>query len=199
MLINRALQHIESIRVLTERGLYGDSFVLVRSLMSDVSMIQYLHFHPELLDLFLTEKQDDYQNNKNFKKAFNETTIEKELVDKGLPPFSLSFQALSKASHASSFGSQLYGSKGEKSSQYYLNYGPKFQPEKALILLDIAAGSFYDLITLVLWHRFHTKEKIDNEGWEKVKVDLEKLKKDVKILANVTLDLVNIYYPKNKE
>ncbi len=56
MLINRSLQHIESMRLLTERGLYGDSFVIMRGLMSDLSMMQYLHFHPELLDLFLNEK-----------------------------------------------------------------------------------------------------------------------------------------------
>jgi len=196
ILINRSVQHIESVRVLAERGLYGDSFVLTRSLMSDIAMMQYLHYHPELLDLFLNEKQDDYQNNKDFKKAFNETAIEKDLVGKGLPSLTSSFQVLSKASHASSFGSQLYGSKGEKNSQYHLNYGPKFQPEKALIFLDIAVGSYYDLVNIILWHRYHAKEEIGNEDWEKVKVDLEKLEKDVKKFANITVSLVNIYYPK---
>lgn len=196
LLINRSVQHIESIRILTERGFYGDSFVLMRSLMSDISMMQYLHYHPELLNLFLNEKQEDYQNNKDFKRAFNETAIEKELVSKGLPPFSSFFQILSKASHASSFGSQLYGSMGEKSSKYHLNYGPKFQSEKALMLLDIVAGSYYELVNLVLWHRYHAKEEIDTEDWEKVKIDIEKLKKDVEIHAKVTLEIINLFFPK---
>ena len=195
ILINRSIQHIESIRILTERGLYGDCFVLTRSLMSNLSMMQYLHHHPELLDLFLKERQEDYQHNKDFKKAFNETTIEKELVEKGLPPFGSAFQVLSKASHASSFGSQLYGSRGKEKGQYYLNYGPKFQPEKALLLMYIVAGSHYDLVNLVLWHCYHAKEEIDTAGWEKVKIDLRKLKKDAEIFSEAALKTVNILWP----
>lgn len=201
MLINRSLQHIESIRLLTERGLYGDSFVIIRSLMSDLSMMQYLHFHPELLDLFLNEKQEDYQTNKEFKKAFSESAVENDLVDRGVTPFGSAFQMLSKASHASAFGSQLYGSRGEKDGQYHLNYGPKFQPEKALMLIDLVTSSHYDLVTNVLWHRYHAKEEIETDAWNKVKDDLRKLKDKVEILTNAAKETIKVLWPeltKNK-
>lgn len=195
LLINRSIQHIESIRLLNERGHYGDSFVLIRSLMSDLSMMQYLHFHPELLDLFLTEKQEDYQTNKDFKKAFNENTIENDLVGRGVQPFGSAFQMLSKASHASSFGSQLYGSRGKKEGQYHLNYGPKFQPEKALMIMDLVASSHYDLINNVLWHRYHSKEDIDTDSWNKVKKNLRDLKRRVETLTEAAKETIRILWP----
>ncbi len=195
LLLNRSIQHIESIRLLTERGLYGNGFVLMRSLMSDLSMMQYLHFHPELLDLFLDEKQEDYQDNREFKRAFNESAMENDLVGRGVVPFGSSFQMLSKASHASSFGSQLYGSRGEKDGQYHLNYGPKFQPEKALMLIDIVTSSHYDLINNVLWHRHHSGEDIDTDDWNKVKSDLRGLRKSVETLTEAAKNTVKTLWP----
>ncbi len=196
LLINRSIQHIESIRLLNERGLYGDSFVLIRSLMSDLSMMQYLHFHPELLDLFLTEKQEDYQINKDFKKAFSENTIENDLISRGVQPFGSAFQMLSKASHASSFGSQLYGSLGEKEGQYHLNYGPKFQPEKSLMIMDLVTSSHYDLINNVLWHRYHSDEDIDTDGWNKIKENLRDLKRRVETLTEAAKETIKVLWPK---
>jgi len=195
LLINRSIQHVESIRLLTERGLYGDSFVLIRSLMSDLSMMQYLHFHPELLDLFLSEKQEDYQANKKFKKAFSESAVENDLVGRGVKPFGTAFQVLSKASHASSFGSQLYGSRGEGEGQYHLNYGPKFQPEKALMLMDLVASSHYDLVNNVLWHRYHSGEDIDMDDWNKVKKDLRDLRRRVKTLTEAAKETIKVLWP----
>ncbi|MFA5831378.1 MAG: hypothetical protein WC878_06110 [Candidatus Paceibacterota bacterium] len=195
MLINRAIQHTESARLLTERGLYGDSFVLTRSLMSDLSMMQYLHFHPNLLDLFLDEKQEDYQKNKEFKTAFNETAIEKDLVGRGVKSFASAFQTLSKASHASSFGSQLYGSMGKKRGQYHLNYGPKFQPEKTLMLMDMFVSSYCDLINNVLWHRYHSKTEIDTDDWRKIKTKLSKLTQNEKIFTEATGKTIKALYP----
>jgi hypothetical protein len=195
LLFNRSIQHIESIRLLTERGLYGDSFVLIRSLMSDSAMMQYLHFHPELVDLFLKENQDDYQENKDFKNAFNEGTLEKELVGKGITSFGSSFKILSKASHASAFGSQLYGSRGKIKGQYHFNYGPKFQAEKALLIIDMIAGSYYDLVSNVLWHRYHSKEDLDSNSWKKVQADLDKLKFDIDVFATAALATIKKMWP----
>lgn len=195
LLINRSIQHIESTHLLNERGLYGDSFVLIRSLMSDLSMMQYLHFHQELLDLFLNERQGDYQTNRDFKKAFSENVIENDLVSRGVKPFGTAFQMLSKASHASSFGSQLYGSRGEKEGQYHMNYGPKFQPEKALMIMDLVASSHYDLINNVLWHRFHSGEDIDTDSWNKVKKDLRNLKRRVETLTEAAKETIKILWP----
>ena len=196
ILINRSVQHTESIRILIERGFYGDSFSLTRNIMSDIAMMQYLHFHQELLDLYINEKQDDYQRDKDFKKAFNETIIEKELVGKGIPSFGSSFKLLSKVSHSSAFGSQLYGSNGKNNNQYHLNYGPKFQPEKALILFNIAISSYYDLVNIVLWHRHHAKEEIETKDWNKVKINLEKLGEEIEVHTKCMSDYIKIFFKK---
>ena len=102
---------------------------------------------------------------------------------------------LSKASHASSFGSQLYGSRGEEEGQYHLNYGPKFQSEKALMLIDLVASSHYDLINNVLWHRYHSDENIDTDGWNKVKKDLKDLKGRVETLTDAVKETIKILWP----
>ena len=195
MLINRAIQHIESIRLLTERGLYGNSFVLIRSLMSDLSMMQYLHYHPEFLDLFLNEGQDEYQANKEFRKNFSESAIEADLVSRGVPPFNTAFQVLSKASHASSFGSQLFGSKGEKKGQYHFNYGPKFEAEKALLLIDLVASGHYDLVTNILFHRHHAKEELSTENWENVKKRINVLKDKILTLTDAVKATITTMFP----
>lgn len=198
LLINRSIQHIESMRLLTERGLYGDSFVLMRCLESDLSMMQYLHFHPELLDLFLNEKQEDYQTNKEFKRMFSEGAVERDLSKRGVTPFGTSFQILSKASHASSFGSQFFGSRGAKDGQYYLNYGPKFQPEKALMIIDLIAVSNYDLINSVLWHRYHAGEDLNTAKWNRVKAGQRGLKGQVNILSEVMKKTIQTLWPELK-
>lgn len=195
LLINRSIQHIESVRLLTERGIYGDSFVLIRSLMSDLSMMQYLHFHPELLDFFLNEKREDYQTNKKFKKSFSESVIENDLVNRGVKPFGSTFQVLSKASHSSSFGSQLYGSRGGKEGQYHLNYGPRFQPEKALMLIDLITSGYYDLVANVLWHRYNFGEDVSTDGWKRVKNNLQILKNKIEIISKATKETIKTLWP----
>jgi len=199
MLLNRSIQHIESMRLLTERGFYGDSFVILRSLMSDLSMMQYLHFHPELLDLFLNEKQEDYQDNKEFRKAFSESAVERDLVERGVKPFGSTFQMLSKTSHASSFGSQLYGSRGEKEGQYHFNYGPKYQPEKSLMLIDLVISSHYDLVTNILFHKYNAKEEIDTDEWNKVKDDLKELEGKVEIHTEAAKETIKVLFPELDE
>ena len=144
-----------------------------------------LHFRLEL----------PYQTNKEFKKAFSESAVEDDLVGRGVHPFGSAFRMLSKASHASAFGSQLYGSRGEKDGQYHLNYGPKFQPEKALMLIDLVTSSNYDLVTNVLWHRYHAKEEIETDAWNKVKDDLRKLKDKVEILTNAAKETIKVLWP----
>jgi hypothetical protein len=187
MLVNRSIQHLESMRLITERGLYGDAFVLTRSLMSDLSMMQYLRHNPQLVELFLNEKQDDYQENKIFSKAFNETTIEKFLVKLGLKPFTSSFRVLSKTSHASSFGSQLFGSKG-KDNNYHFTYGPKFQVDKGLLLTDLIVSGPYDLLSNILDYRTQTEP---TKEWLEVHSDAIKLQSRVEIFGTIAKEVVN--------
>ncbi len=189
ILLNSSIQHLESIKVLLQSGLYGDCFVLIRSLMSNIAMLQYLHFHPKLLDLFLKESLKDYQNNSEFKKNFNETAIEKDLESRGISSFKKSFQILSKTSHASSWGAQLYGVRGEV-NQYFPTYGPTFDPEKATAISVAIVSGHYDLISIVLWHRQHTDLPIDSSEWDKVKANFHKLEIEISMFLNSALTIL---------
>jgi hypothetical protein len=101
------------------------------------------------------------------------------------------FQVLSKASYASSFGSQLYCFRGEEKGQYYLSYGPNFQPEKSLLLMRLVACSYYYLTVLILWHWCQADEYLETENWNKIKSDLGKLKKASEKYSEFSLEELN--------
>lgn len=195
ILIGKGIQNTESIRILLERGLYGDCFPLTRNVLSNISMMQYLHFHPELLDLFLSEGQKDFQNNIKFRRAFSEYAVETELVKQGIEPIRSAFEMLSKTAHASYFGSQLYWSKDHKNGTHHIKYGPKFEPEKAVLLSDIFSSIHYDFITIILWHRHHLKENIETPEWMTIRENLKELKKGVLEYSNSALAVVNLLWP----
>ncbi len=186
LLTNRAIQHVEGVRLLTERGLYGDAFALMRNVMSDLSMMQYLHHHSELRELFWNEKQDDYQKNPAFNKAFNESSIEKDLVGRGATPFMQAFRILSKAHHASAFGSQLYGSEGEKDGQYHFTYGPRLQEKKALMLMDLISSLHYDVLSNILGYQEEKGNGCISEDWKNIENAAIKLEIQVKSYSDAS-------------
>jgi len=194
MLVNRAIQHLESMRLLVERGLYGDAFVLTRSVMSDLSMVSYLSFHPELHDLFLKESEKDYQENKAFKKAFNEGEIERELTKKGMQTADNAFRILSKTSHASAFGSQLFGYRPSRGNKYHFNYGPKFDAEKGLLLMFVIASGHYDFIVQILAHIEGLENGILPPEWNGVAARTLELESQVQIFnTSVEKTLKDLY------
>lgn len=181
VLVSSSIQHLESMRVLTERGLYGDAFVLSRSLMSNVAMIQYLKYKPELIEDFLKESKEDYQDRKSgFSANFSESAIHKVLTDAGVPPFRNSFEVLSKTAHASAFGSQLYGSRGSKGGQYHLKYGPGYETEKALALFAIIGAGHFDMLDNILMYRTQQEPTKD---WKEVLNDTNELEANVNIFS----------------
>jgi hypothetical protein len=175
LILNRCIQHLESIRTLIHHGLYGDSFVLMRSVLSDLNMMQYLHFRPDLLDLFLHETIDDYQKNKDFKNVFTEKVIEDELIRQGLPSLKDGFQFLSKASHTSSFGAQLYCTKDHNSHFHYPKFEPVFEFEKALLLSDVISTVHLDLVDIILNHRHLNSLTLDSQEWKTLIMSRENL------------------------
>jgi len=188
LLINRSIQHLESMRLLTERGLYGDAFVLSRSLMSNVAMAQYLKYKPELVEDFLKESRDDYQDKKSgFSTKFSEAAIHKVLTDNGVQPFSNSFQVLSKTAHASAFGAQLYGSRGSKDQQYHFKYGPGYETEKALAIISIISAGHYDLLDNILVYRC---QQDSNPEWLEVLTEERQLRIRVDIFSTAAITTV---------
>jgi hypothetical protein len=196
VLANRSVQHLESMRILTERGLYGDAFVLSRSLMSDVAMIQYLRYKPEFVEDFLKETRESYQDKKSgFSTKFNETAIHKVLTDAGVPPFRNSFEVLSKTVHASAFGAQLYGSRGGKGDQYHLKYGPGFETEKALAVFAITSAGHFDLLDNILAYRC---QQDPTPEWLKVLSETNALEGRVEIFSQSTVAAMNSFIGKKR-
>lgn len=183
ILLNRSIQHAESIRVLNAYGLYGNAISIVRSVMGDMNMLQYLHFHPELVEKFLQEGADEYQTNPEFKKLFNEYAVEKDLESRGRKSHLDSFYTLSKTIHPSSWGSQLYGRRVGK-GKYSLKYGPGFEGEKSLAILLVLATIYYDFIVLILHHRHHDKRDLSFSEWEDIKSSTRKLRQEVDDFCN---------------
>lgn len=175
MLLSKSIQHLESIFILVENGLYGDAIILLRSVLSEMGMLYYLHYNPDLIDLFNKEREDDYQKNKDFSKAFNESTIDDCLSKKGMRSIKSSFQKISKSSHASAWGTQLFG-KMRKGDKYYLKYGPEFDLEKANFVLVTVFSAHYDYLNAILWHRNQNDLEIDTPFWESVKERLRNLR-----------------------
>lgn len=185
LLLSRSIQHSESVLLLTENGLYGDTWVIIRSIFSDMNMFQYLHLRPELIKMFLEESANDYQSNKEFNKSFSETAIRKELESHGMSSFKNIFDKMSKTAHASSWGAQLYGTRASKKNQYHFKYGPGFETEKALAILSGIVSSHYDYLNLILLHRYHNKLDIDSSKWEKIKEETLKLEEEVRKFSNI--------------
>ncbi len=192
-LLSRSIQHLETIIVLTENGLYGDAYIILRGVLSDMSMMYYLHFRQDLLDMFLNEKSDDYQQNKKFKELFNEGAIEKYLASKDMPSIRESFQKISKAAHASSWGVQFYGTEGKIKHQYNLKYGPGFESKKALAMLSMIESAHWDYLNIILWHRYHSNLDITSNSWEEIKKQVRKLKKAVLKFNAISMNMLLNY------
>ncbi len=192
ILSSKLTQHMRSVFILTERGLYGDPIVIIRGILSDINMIYYLHFHPELLDIFLKEEATDYQLNKSFNKFFNEGVISKDLNKRKISVTKKSFQIMSKASHASSFGAQLYGTRG-KENKYYLKYGEGFEAEKFLAILTMIVSIHRDLLNIILWHKNQINSNLTSQSWKDVIKQVESLEKPVQKFSKVGISTLLQY------
>lgn len=192
-LLSRSIQHIETIVVLTENGLYGDAWATLRGVLSDMNMMYYLHFRQDLLDMFLNETSNDYQLNKKFKELFSEGVIERYLTSKGMPSIRESFQKISKAAHASSWGVQFYGTEGKVKHQYNLKYGPGFESKKALVMLTMIESAHWDYLNTILWHRYYSNMDIQSSHWEEVKKQTRELKKAVLKFNAISMSILLNY------
>lgn len=198
VLIGRSIQHAESIRILVEHGLYGDCFPIMRNILSNLNMMQYLHNHPELLDLFLSETQEDYQSNKEFRNTFSESAVEGDLVKRGWRPISAAFQMLSKTSHASYFGAQLYWTEDYKSGKHHLKYGPRYEPKKALLLTDFFSGVHSDHLDMIIRHKRDLKESLNDRKWHEVRREADRLSREVRNLWHSTQIALNLLWPNQR-
>lgn len=134
----KIMHNAEAIHNLIGRGLYGSCFVLKRTLIFDVHMIWYLHFNPNLIEPWLSEKFMTYKDRK-WRDQFSEGTIINELEAKGkqynLHPTDTEFTFYSKAGHPCFFSVRFFQNKNG-----VLAYVPDFQFETAQWMLWSVVG-----------------------------------------------------------
>jgi len=166
-LINKSLQHFESVIVLTEQGLYGDATALMRNVTSDLLMLDYLNLHPELVSKFLEETKTTYQDDSSFKKIFNEVTMIRELQSHGSVLSMETFSIMSKASHSSHWGSQMYAYDLPNGDIAYKN-GPRYEFKKSVAHWAMIVAAPFDFARSVMRHRVHTKLDMISKEWRLV-------------------------------
>jgi len=191
ILLSRFIQHMESLLVLVEGGLYGDAMVIMRSIISDMKMYQYLQLKPDLVVLFLSESQQEYQKNSKFKAAFNETAIDKVLIENGGRSTKESFEILSKAAHSTSWGAQLYGTAGKDVKKYNLKYSPGFELKKAFTSLTCVAPAFSDFVNMIIVNRRNNNLDLSHPNWLLVIKKAEKSNDLIAKYMSVCSPLIN--------
>ncbi|XOB46385.1 MAG: DUF5677 domain-containing protein [Candidatus Nealsonbacteria bacterium] len=184
ILLSRSVQHFESVIILTENGLYGDAISVLRNILSDMLMMNYLHLHPELIELFLKESTSDYHKSKEFRKAFIESTMIEELQRYGSVLSKETFSKLSKASHASSWGVQFYSTKSKRGKQQNLKYGPGFEAKKALMLLSMILSGPWDFLNIILHHRRSDGLDVESDAWRKIQKVVDELDNQIRRLSS---------------
>jgi hypothetical protein len=63
--------------------------------------------------------------------------------------------------------------------------------------MDLLSCSYYDLVCIVLWHRFNSDENLMGDSWDKVKNNLEKLKLEVKIFTEIATKTYRSVWPQD--
>ena len=130
----KILHNSEAIRNLINIGLYGSGWATYRALRSDVVMLWYLYFNPDLIKEWSSEKFDTYKDNE-WRKKFSEKTIIKNVNENGKKyllnfDYESNFPFYSKALHPSYFGIRFFqNTNGE------LAYLPEFSMGVGHLLL----------------------------------------------------------------
>jgi len=184
ILLSRSVQHFESVIILTENGLYGDAISILRSILSDMLMMNYLHLHPELIELFLKENTSDYRKSKKFRESFAESTMIEDLQKYGSVLSKETFSKLSKASHASSWGVQFYSTESNDGKKQNLKYGPGFETKKALMLLSMILSGPWDFLNILLHHRRRDGLNVESDGWREIQEIVDELDNPIRQLSS---------------
>ena len=130
ILASKMISDAQGARLSIENGWTGTAMGVSRMFWSAHNMIMFLAYYPEYLEEWFSEKHDTYQVDREFQKLFAEGNISKKLAEKGFELDKLSFQILSKGSHASYWGAQIYTDEG------YVTFQPRPCFFKTIVILS---------------------------------------------------------------
>lgn len=140
ILSSKMVSDAQCTRLCVTSGWTGTALGVERMFQSARNMILFLGYYPEYLEMWFQEKHDSYQTDKEFKRTFSEGNISSSLSKVGFSDNTLTFQLLSKGSHASYFGMQVYASKG------HLTFHPHPNIFQSLVSLSETAATISALL-----------------------------------------------------
>lgn len=145
---SRWFSHHESLEALLPYGRYGDSMVLLRSLLEDTDLLTYFACYPEEATewkerLSRAPVWSDEVYRRGTQK-FRMRRIWNKLKDKGIEPVGeRDYPILSATVHASPWGIQFYGrTLSENPDQVHLSLAPYYDPAAAFSAVLILQGTY---------------------------------------------------------
>jgi hypothetical protein len=148
LLLAKVFSHTESIRILIDVGRYGDAVVVLRAVVSDVRMLQYLAVTPDDVPDWIDAAEVRPQpyvtgsRRKELAEKFQEKKIRNRLQQSGAEPYEDLFQGFSEASHGSLWGMRYflnddtYGR--SRLAEGSIRYGGLYQLHRALDLTVVS-------------------------------------------------------------
>lgn len=159
LLAAKAISHAESILALTRIGRYGDASMIIRGLMGDQMMTQYLSKHPDesadWLELSDLREIRPIRGTRfaQLKAKFSESRIRKAIEESGGTPVSSeTWGVYSESAHPSAWGFKFYGVQDEgELASFRMTYVPIYQHIAALrcaatmaaFLLEVVNDFYY--------------------------------------------------------
>jgi hypothetical protein len=156
ILANKVMIDINSCHLLWQRGYYGSAFCLLESLRRSVTMMSALYLKPELIEDYLDEENNQYNEDKIFRNNFAEGNLKKVINDKfGNPEAgNKQYADLSKATHGGSAGARtFYGmiSRDKNAGKIAtLTYSPFVEIEKADGIIETMKAVALDMAGIFL-------------------------------------------------
>lgn len=154
LLAAKAVSHTESVLALTRIGRYGDASMIIRGLIGDQLMTQYLAINPdECADWFEMSELREAKPTKGTKFAqlrgkFSESNIRKAIEESGgTTGGSNAWGAYSETAHPSAWGFKFYGVQEEgKLASFRVTYIPIYQPITAFRCAGMVAALLLDVV-----------------------------------------------------
>jgi hypothetical protein len=161
-LASKVFSHAESIRALVAIGRYGDASMLIRGLLGDVTMLQYISSHPdsclELVELSMLREPTPKKGTRfaKLKAKYSEPNLRRAIEKAGDRPWSREIYGIySDPAHPSLWGMQFYGRRQlGTAADFSITCAPLFEQIAAFRCIGYCSALLFDaIITFFVWRQ----------------------------------------------
>lgn len=161
-LASKVVSHAEAIRTVVSVGRYGDASMLIRGLIGDVIMLQYIAGYPEdcgeICEMSRVRKQG-WKSGSRYRELgekYKESNLRKKIEEVGDRPWSGEIYGIySEPSHPSVFGLKFYGRqvKGVE-AEFVLTWGPQIEQVASFRCASALTALLVDALdTFFVWNQ----------------------------------------------